>query len=726
MFRLCLGYSGHINLGHSGHYLFWKKGVTTVPPNQKRFLNELFCFRYIKKMVRNRKRKTNIGLTSPEAMMSAVRAVLNGGWSVKRAAEEFHIARTTLTRYVEKCRDQEIDWDAVLIPELPRMEPKYNARQVFSTEEESLLAEYLKACAKLHHGLPPFIARQLAYEYAKANAKIMPDSWSRDLAAGKDWFTAFIKRNADLSLRTPEATSLARAMGFNRQSVNLFYENLEATLAKYNLGPHQIYNVDETGLTTVQNTSKVIAPKGIKQLGQITSAERGELVTACCAINACGNSVPPLMIFPRVNFKTHMIHGAPAGTIGCASPSGWITNDLFLQWLKHFIRHSSPSNEKPVLLIMDNLEAHITYASVSLAKESGVILLTLPPHTSHRLQPLDKTVYGPLKKYYNDACRAWLLSNPGRRITIYEISQIFGNAYPQAFSAKNILSGFSATGIFPFNRNIFQDSDFSAAEVTDIPQVLDGSAKDQDIQKENTESRLVQNSSPVPGCSGTSNLITIEHKTPEKAITTIVSPYNIKPLPKSTGNITKGTKRKKKTSSILTTTPNIKELEEKSVRILNNAPAVQKVKRNLGLKRPKQNKQEEYEETDNESNDEINFAESEDDNDEDWYEEPEHDINLNISRVKEGSFVLVKYAKKKLIKCFVGQVEHVQGTKYSINFMRRKGTGDTFIFPEKVDKDLCEKSDLIAHLPDPKKTGTTARAQGLHIFGVNFFSYNVE
>lgn len=71
---------------------------------------------------------------------------------------------------------------------------------------------------------------------------------------------------------------------------------------KHKFGPENIYNLDETGLTSVQTPGKVLAPKGTKQIGQVTSAERGELVTMCCAINAIGNAIPPFFVFPRVNF----------------------------------------------------------------------------------------------------------------------------------------------------------------------------------------------------------------------------------------------------------------------------------------------------------------------------------------------------------------------------------------------------------------------------------------
>lgn len=155
------------------------------------------------------------------------------------------------------------------------------------------------------------------------------------------------------------------------------------------------YNIDETALTTVQGSTKIIAGEGQRGVGHVTSAERGTLTTMCGAINAMGNCVPPLLIFPRFNFREYMLKNAPPGTIGGATPSGWITSALFTQWMHHFINFVKPTLENRVSLIMDSHEAHLSYEVIKLAKDSGIILFTLPPHTSHKLQPLDKCVYGP-------------------------------------------------------------------------------------------------------------------------------------------------------------------------------------------------------------------------------------------------------------------------------------------------------------------------------------------
>lgn len=73
----------------------------------------------------------------------------------------------------------------------------------------------------------------------------------------------------------------------------------------------------------MQNPGKIVpAGKRVKQVGMVTSAKSGSLVTVAWAVNAIGNSIPPFIIFPRVYFKKHMIKGDPPGTCGAAHSSG--------------------------------------------------------------------------------------------------------------------------------------------------------------------------------------------------------------------------------------------------------------------------------------------------------------------------------------------------------------------------------------------------------------------
>jgi hypothetical protein len=85
-----------------------------------------------------------------------------------------------------------------------------------------------------------------------------------------------------------------------------------------------------------------------------------------------------------------------------------------------------------------------------VAKENGgTILFTLLPHISHTLQPLFCTIFGPYKTYYNACLHDWMLSNPGKPVTIYSVADIIAKSSSKAFTEHNIEVEFHGTGIYP-------------------------------------------------------------------------------------------------------------------------------------------------------------------------------------------------------------------------------------------------------------------------------------
>lgn len=176
----------------------------------------------------------------------------------------------------------------------------------------------------------------------------------------------FRERHPKLSLRNPEATSLGRTTSFNKYNVSLFYENLKDLLQKHSFQSSQIYNCDETGATIVYKPRKIIASTAQKQVGKITSGERGVLVTMC----ANGTYIPPFLVFPRKHFKPHMLEGCPPGTKGAAFPTGWMTQETFEQYLDHFIKETRCSLENKVLLILDNHEDRCGIRGLQKAKDN--------------------------------------------------------------------------------------------------------------------------------------------------------------------------------------------------------------------------------------------------------------------------------------------------------------------------------------------------------------------
>ena len=120
-----------------------------------------------------------------------------------------------------------------------------------------------------------------------------------------------------------------------------------------------------------------------------------------------------------------------------------------------------------MLLILDNHETHASLAAIDVAKENGVILLTLPPKTSHKLQLLDVSCYKPFKTANSRAMDNYMRSHPGKAITIYDIPEFVSHAQLHGLTAQNIVSGFQRTGIYPFNQDVFCETEFEPAAVTD-------------------------------------------------------------------------------------------------------------------------------------------------------------------------------------------------------------------------------------------------------------------
>jgi DDE superfamily endonuclease len=133
---------------------------------------------------------------------------------------------------------------------------------------------------------------------------------------------------------------------------------------------------------------------------------------------------------------------------------GWSNEFLGLQWLQIvFERYTKNQASRGWrLLIVDDHNSHLNMEFISYAEQHRIILAILPPHSTHRLQPLDVGLFTPLAHYYTQEIDALLYESQGlTHITKRHFWRLFSAAWKKAFCKANIDSAFKATGLKPWN-----------------------------------------------------------------------------------------------------------------------------------------------------------------------------------------------------------------------------------------------------------------------------------
>ena len=101
---------------------------------------------------------------------------------------------------------------------------------------------------------------------------------------------------------------------------------------------------------------------------------------------------------------------------------------------------------------MDGHGSHINMRFLNWAIEHRILVAAYPPHSTHRLQPLDVSLFGPLATFYSQELDQFIFESQGLcGITKRDFFRLFFPAWERAFSVENINSGFTKTGIYPLD-----------------------------------------------------------------------------------------------------------------------------------------------------------------------------------------------------------------------------------------------------------------------------------
>uniref|UniRef100_A0A8H7K8J1 DDE-1 domain-containing protein n=1 Tax=Bionectria ochroleuca TaxID=29856 RepID=A0A8H7K8J1_BIOOC len=221
------------------------------------------------------------------------------------------------------------------------------------------------------------------------------------------------------------------------------------------IAPGDRRNMDEAGIMEGVRGNGLVLGSSRKRYTLLQQSGSRDLITAVESINALGQALPPLCIFqgkwvqrqwfpPEVEpYKEWFF---------TASATGWTNDEIALAWLDLiFIPLTKPETKRPRLLILDGHGSHTTDEFMIRCFQNDIFLLFLPSHSSHVLQPLDLSVFSPIKRAYRDelAKKDILIdSSPISKMTFLEC---YYKARLVGLTAMNIRSGWKASGLWPVN-----------------------------------------------------------------------------------------------------------------------------------------------------------------------------------------------------------------------------------------------------------------------------------
>ena len=328
--------------------------------------------------------------------------------------------------------------------------------RIFDIEHETELAQHIQKFAEAGFPFTPKEIRTLAFEYAVAN-----DIQGFSLIhkeAGKKWLKNFIKCYPNLTNKSPKLLSVYRAKCTNEGVIDAWFQLYKDTLRENGIqSPAYIWNIDECGCIDQPKARSVVCLSN-QRSNQLTASEQGETTTAVVYASAAGLHVPPLVIHKGKKVMEAWRKGMKRGITLGASENGWITKRLFYIYGQCFIDKLTgwgmlKDATKKHLVLMDSHKTHMfNYQFMKLMSDNNIVVLAIPAHTSHLIQPLDDAPFAAFKSAWYEAMRIHTRASGARKLSKAEFFELFTPAWDVGLTVQNIRAGFAHTGVYPVDR----------------------------------------------------------------------------------------------------------------------------------------------------------------------------------------------------------------------------------------------------------------------------------
>ncbi|EER23870.1 mariner-Tc1 transposon family protein [Coccidioides posadasii C735 delta SOWgp] len=321
-------------------------------------------------------------------------------------------------------------------------------KKLTNIQEDELLEYINKLC---NHGLAPT---------PQILQNIVQEMTGEDM--GINWVTWFCEHHKD-KIKTVYLKPLDknRQVADNYHCFQHFYSLLSEKISQYNITLENTYNFDEKGflLGSCHALKHLVSIKAL-QAGKSVATQDGswEFLSLLCSVSADGIALPPALIYQGESRDLQDMwlddFDGSEYAYFAASVNGWSNDKYGLEWLQWiFNPHTkAKAGRARCLLLLDGHSSHINMKFIEYANRERILLLILPPHSTHHLQPLDVGVFGPLGKAYSSELESLLCCGLGYiQMTKRDFWRLFNAAWKKALTGDNICAGFAKTGIYPLD-----------------------------------------------------------------------------------------------------------------------------------------------------------------------------------------------------------------------------------------------------------------------------------
>ncbi len=225
----------------------------------------------------------------------------------------------------------------------------------------------------------------------------------------------------------------------NSEDINIFKATIQSVIEKARQNNEPVLNADETGFQIFPNYIKTWAFKGSKNVAINVVESTKERLSVMATISSTYCKLP-LFFISSANSEEESeekIGELIPPNVSSYSAKSYMTTNCMLDYLQ-FIREQFKSNVL-IHLIIDSYSSHTSQKVKNKAAELNIQLYFIPSGLTDILQPLDLSIFAPLKSITNKKIKALLFGNQNRIIGMKNVVRFIQEAY-ESLSIDNLIN----------------------------------------------------------------------------------------------------------------------------------------------------------------------------------------------------------------------------------------------------------------------------------------------